>query len=238
VGSKIQNDWMISTYRPKDCDFSATDICMPEAQLWAKVNSTLPEKDKKVVSFKSYLGSALHNAIESIDEDGVVKEFSWVRDTDNGYRVGGTADELRFRTAVGKWRLGDIKLKTDYPAKKFLGIGTKTNPNPKPEQEKEQLQMSVYRWLFTGLYDIEDKGVIYLFVPGHNKWAQYDEYQEVWLDLLPVNIVNTYVNNKINVAHQKEQPKKDCEDWLCDYCDYRDACTYVQEKEPGFGDES
>jgi CRISPR/Cas system-associated exonuclease Cas4 (RecB family) len=202
---------------------------MPSAQLWAKANTVYGEdKHDKVVGFKSFLGSALHNAIETQDEDGTIKEFSWVRTLEDGTRIGGTTDELRWRYSIQKWRLGDIKLKGDYPTKKFLGIGTKANPKPKPEQEKEQLQMSIYRWLFEGLFDIEDKGVIYLFTPGHANYSSYPEFQEVWLDLLPISTVDTYIKGKLSVTKQDKQPSKDCPDWLCNYCPYQEACTYYE----------
>ena len=242
MGRKIQDDWMISTYRPKDCDFSVTDITMPSAQLWAKAHTKYEEdKQNKSVGFKSFLGSALHKAIEEIDEDGVVKEFSWVRTLQDGTRIGGTCDELRWRYSIQKWRLGDVKLKGDYPTKKFLGIGTKTNPNPKPEQEKEQLQMSIYRWLFEGMFDIEDKGVIYLFTPGHATYSTYPEYQEVWIDLLPISTIDQYIRGKLSVIKGDTQPPKDCANWMCTYCDYKEACTYYEEPEEecmkGFKDE-
>lgn len=232
AGSKIQQEWLRSMYRPKDCDYSVTDLCMSSAQLWAKANTVFGEdKHDKTVGFKSYLGSALHKVIEEIDEDGVIKEISWVRTMKDGVRIGGTADELRFRTATGKWRLGDVKLKGDYPTKKFLGIGTKANPNPAPEQEKEQLQMSIYRWVFKGMFDIEDKGVIYLFTPGHASYAAYPEMSEVWLDLLPMSTIDTYIKGKIAVTKLPEQPEKDCPAWLCPYCPFQEACGYYQKPE-------
>ena len=227
--SRIQTEWMKSMYRPKDCDYSVTDITMSSAQLWAKSNTVFGEdKHDKTVGFKSFLGSALHNAIETQDEDGVVKELSWVRTLADGTRIGGTCDELRWRYTVKKWRLGDVKLKGDYPTKKFLGIGTKANPNPEPEQEKEQLQMSIYRWLFQGLFDIEDKGVIYLFTPGHASYASYPEMQEVWLDLLPIKTMDTYIKGKLAVTKMPTQPEKDCPDWLCRYCSFQEACTHYK----------
>ena len=239
----IQDGWMQSMYRPKDCDLSVTDLCMADAQMWAKANTIFDgDKHSKTVGFKSFLGSALHKVIEDQDEDGVVKEFSWVRTMEDGTRIGGTADELRWRYSIKKWRLGDVKLKGTYPTKKFLGIGTKANPDPEPEQEKEQLQMSIYRWLFEGLYDIEDKGVIYLFTPGHANYEKFPEYQEVWLNLTPINIIDTYIKGKIATSKQKTQPTKDCPDWLCNYCAYQEVCTYFEvpeeEKPHTFGDET
>ena len=225
----IQQKWLKSTYRPKDCDFSITDLCMPDAQIWSKAHTEYKEdKETKTVGFKSFVGSAIHKAIEEIDEDGVVKEFSWVRTIGDGTRIGGTADELRWRYSIGQWRLGDIKVKGDYPAKKFLGIGTKTDPNPTPEQDKEVLQLSLYRWLFEGMFDIEDKGVIYLFVPGYSNWSKYDEFQEVWLDLRPIKEMDKYIKKKVKIAKQDKQPPKDCQEWLCAYCPYQEACTYYE----------
>ncbi|MBD3842562.1 MAG: hypothetical protein IE909_11900 [Campylobacterales bacterium] len=242
MGNIIQSSWMKSTYRPKDAHFSVTDLCMPTCQLWAKAHTAFEEENTvKTVGFKSFLGASLHKAIESQDEDGVVKEFSWVRQLEDGTKIGGTADELRWRYSIKKWRLGDIKLKTDFSARKFLGIGTKSNPNPKPEQEKEQLQMSMYRWLFEGLFDIEDKGVIYLFTPGWVSYYPYPEMQEVWLDLLPISTIDTYIKGKLSVIKQDKQPPKDCPDWLCGYCQFNEVCKYYttpQEKcFKEFGDE-
>ena len=47
MGNYIQQGWMKSMYRPKDCDFSATDITMPSAQLWAKANTEYEEACEK-----------------------------------------------------------------------------------------------------------------------------------------------------------------------------------------------
>lgn len=227
---KIQDGWLKSMYRPKDCDFSATDITMPSAQLWAKSHTVYEGGDKhdKTVGFKSFLGSALHKVIEDQDEDGTIKEFSWVRTMADGTRIGGTADELRWRYSINKWRIGDVKLKGTYPTKKFLGIGTKAIPNPAPEQEKEQLQMSLYRWLFQGLFDIEDKAVIYLFTPGHAAYEKFPEYQEVWLNLLPIHTMETYVQGKILITKQETQPENDCPAWMCNYCSYQEACGHYE----------
>jgi hypothetical protein len=231
---------MKSTYRDKGTTFSCSELTKPSYQLW--VSKHAPQKEDRAtgqVSFKSYLGSALHSAIEKVEEPGVIKEFTWTKEVSEGVTLGGTADELRYRYSINKWRLGDVKLKGVYPTKKFLGIGTKANPNPKPEQEKEQLQMSIYRWLFEGLFDIEDKAVIYLFVQGHSKREAFPEYQEVWLDLLPINIVQTYIEGKINTALADTPPTRDCEDWLCDYCEVSEHCPFINKKQPtgGFNDE-
>ena len=225
----IQNGWMTSTYRDKGTTFSCSELTKPSYQLW--VSKHAPQKEDRAtstVSFKSFLGQALHTACEKTEEPGVVKEFTWTREIKHGITLGGTCDELRWRYTVKKWRLGDIKLKGVYPAKKFLGVGTKANPNPKKEQEKEQLQMSIYRWLFQDLFDIEDKAVIYLFINGHTAREQFPEYQEVWLDLLPINITQTYINGKIDTALAATPPTKDCEDWLCGYCEVKEHCPYQQ----------
>ena len=236
------NGWLKSTYRAKDCDMSVTDLTSPDAQLWAKLHTvcTTPTSDTPV-SFKSFLGSALHKAIEGVEEDGVIKEFSWVRTLPNGTRIGGTADELRWRYSINKWRLGDIKLKGSYPTKKFLGIGTKKDPNPPPEKDKEILQLSIYRWLFEGMFDIEDYGVIYLFTPDHAKYEKFPEYSEQYIKLFPINYVDTYIQNKLTTVSKSKQPDKDCPEWMCNYCDYKEACNYIHKEETpdaGFGNEA
>ena len=229
--SKILGDWLVSTYRAKDCDLSVTDITKPTYQLWMQLHTTMEDKEEKQVGMKSFIGSAVHKAIEDQDEDGVVKEFSWVRTLPDGTRIGGTADELRWRYSIQKWRLGDVKTKGLYSAKKFMGIGTKANPNPKPEQEKEILQMSVYRWLFEGMFDIEDKGVIYLIIPGHNSYDPIPEYSEVWLDLMPIKTVDQYIKGKLSLAKGDTEPDCDCNrDWMCNYCPFWESCSKYKGK--------
>ena len=243
MSKNIQQKWLKSAYRPKDCDLSVTDLCMPAAQLWAKLHTEkdTTEEGDKTVGLASFIGSAVHKTIEEIDEDGVVKEFSWVKTTNTGLRVGGTADELRWMPDESKWRLGDIKVKGDYPAKKFLGIGSKSNPTPKPEQEKEQLQLSIYRWLFEGMFDIMDEAIIYLFIVGKPNYAKYPDKQEVPLNLLEVSVIDKYINQKMEIATSERQPTKDCPTWLCNYCEYQDVCNYYDKKEEdcmkGFADE-
>lgn len=234
----IIEKWLKSTYRKKDCDFSVTDLTRPTYQLWVKLQSGESVKSD-TVSFKSFLGSALHGAIETQDEEGVVKEFSWIKTTADGTRIGGTCDELRWRYTINKWRLGDIKLKGTYVSKKFLEGGE--------EQKKEVLQLSIYRWLFEGLFDIEDRAVIYLFVQGHTAREKMPEYQEVWLDLLPIHIVKDYIQGKLTVAKSPTPPPVDCDTgWLCNYCEVANVCPAQKNKKieasnklaEGFGNES
>ena len=234
MGSKRIEDLMVSNYRSKDCDLSVTDLTKPTYQLWKQIHTDLEEKDTKKVGMKSLIGSAVHEYFEKQSIDGVVQEFSWVRTLPNGVRIGGTADRIDWRYSIGKWQLGDYKLKGEYSAKKFLGIGTKKNPNPKPEQEKEQLQLSIYRWLFEDMFDIEDKAVIYLIIPGHVSYSPIPEYQEVWLDLIPIHTIDQYIKGKISIATSEEEPECDCNtSWMCKFCPFSDSCRHsiVEKKE-------
>lgn len=237
--SVITDGWLKSRYRSKGTDFSVTDLTNPNYYLWVKhhFKKELKQDPDAPTSFKSFAGTAVHAMIEGVDEIGTVKEFSWIKEL-NGVTIGGTADELRYRYSVNKWRLGDVKTKGVYPADKFL----------KGENEKEQLQLSIYRWLFKGLFDIEDKAVVYLFVMGHSAREAkkgIPEVSEQWLDLLPVDTVETIIQGKLAIAKDTTPPKLDCPTaWKCkDYCDMSDVCPYYQgklskNKPKGFGDES
>jgi len=241
--SRIIGGWLKSTYRAKDCEYSVSDLTKPTYQLWQQVHTEMTDKYSKTVGMKSFIGSAVHGAIETQDEDGVIKELSWVKSLANGTRIGGTADELRWRYSINQWRIGDIKTKGMYAAKKFMGVGTKANPNPKPEQEKEQLQMSLYRWLFSDMFSIEDKAVIYLIVPGHNSYDPIPEMQEVWLDLLPIATVDTYIKGKLALAEADVEPSCDCNKaWMCRFCPFQLTCNESTEKKEEvvheFGDET
>ena len=237
--AEMATRFLKSTYLDKGTDFSCSELTKPNYQLWVSHHCEPPKEGNKTVGFKSALGSAWHVACETDNESGVVKEFTYIKEH-NGTTIGGTADELMWRYSVGKWQIRDHKTKGVYPAKKFLGIGTKANPNPKPDTEKEILQLSIYRWLFSDLFpNIDDKAVIYLWCVGHSAREQFDEFSEVWLDLLPTNITQTYIEGKIATALGDTPPAKDCEAWMCDYCNVRESCPFMQKKENGgFSDES
>jgi len=236
---EMKERFLKSTYLDKGTDFSCSELTKPNYQLWVSHHAEAPKEGDKSTSFKSALGSAWHVACEQSNESGVIKEFTYIKNH-NGVSIGGTADELMWRYSVGKWQIRDHKTKGVYPAKKFLGIGTKANPNPTPETEKETLQLSIYRWMFSDLFPaIDDKAVIYLWCIGHSAREQFDEVSEVWLDLLPVNITQTYIEGKIATALGDTPPAVDCDKWMCDYCNVRAACPYMVAKEGGtFGDES
>lgn len=225
---------LISNYRPKDCDFSASEICMPNAQLWAKVN-TIFEEDKEIkkIGMKSFIGSAVHSAFEAQDNDGVIQELSWVRTLPDGTRIGGTTDRLDYNVDLKKWEILDIKVKGDYSMKKFLGINTakaiKEGNIKKPDTNKEIIQLSIYRWLFEDMFNIHDIGTILLIAAGHVGYYKYPEYQEYPLTLMPINVIDYYIKNKIKLARQKEQPEKDCPEWLCKFCDFSKVCNYYKE---------
>jgi len=226
--SNITSTWLKSSYRGKDCDISVTDLTRPMYQLWHKFKYGKDIDQSDTVSFKSFLGSALHKVIEEVDEDGVVKEFSWVKTLPDGTRIGGTADELRWRYSINKWRLGDIKLKGVYPAKKFL----------EGEDDKERLQMSIYRWLFQDMFDIDDTAVIYLFVAGHTKREKFMEVSEQWIELLPIKSVDDLIKGKLAVARSDTPPSLDCPDWLCPFCEFKPVCEKHKQIPNDFSDES
>jgi len=231
MGSKRIEELMVSNYRAKECEYSCSDLTKPTYQLWKQVHTEMAEKHSKKVGMKSLIGSAVHEYFEKQSIDGVVQELSWVKTLKNGTRIGGTCDRLDWRYSINKWQLGDYKLKGDYSAKKFMGVGTKAKPDVKPEQEKEQLQLSIYRWLFEGMFDIEDKAVIYLIIPGHMSYSPLPEYSEVWLDLLPISTIDQYIKGKLAVVEGDEAPECDCNKaWMCRYCPFWDVCDESTEK--------
>ena len=221
------NQLLKSTYRDKGTNFSVSQLTKPTYQLWVEFHSPKEAIREQQVSFKSFLGSAMHLAFENQDLPGVIQEFTWIKELD-GITIGGTADRLDWRYSIGKWQLGDYKLKGEYSYKKFI----------EGERDKEVMQLSIYRWLFDGLFNIEDRGTIYLFMNGHTARSKYPEFQEVYLDLLPINVVESYLRNKIMVATQDTPPKKDCEDWMCGYCSAKDNCPFMNTHKKGFKDES
>ncbi len=225
--SRITDGWMKSRYRSKGTDFSATDLTNPNYYMWCKYHfkDKLPKRTTpEITSFKSFAGTAVHQMIEDVDEIGVVKEFSWTKQLGD-VTIGGTADDLRYRYTIGKWRLGDVKTKGVYPAEKFL----------KGENESEVMQLSIYRWLFNDLFDIEDKAVIYLFVMGHTiREAKkgIPEVSEQWIDLIPTKQVETILQGKIAIATHDKAPVMDCPTvWKCEkYCDMKEVCPHYKKK--------
>ena len=233
----ITERFLQSTYLDKGTQYSVSTLCKPNYQLW--VMNKLPRESNttkvKAVGFKSAIGSAWHEFCEKGNEPGVVKEFTWVTTFDE-VTIGGTADELMWLPEEGKWQIRDHKTKGVYSAKKFLGIGTKVNPTPMPENNKEILQLSIYRWLFKDLYpNISDTAIIYLWVMGHTSREKFPEVSEVSLKLKTLEEVEKHIKSKLKVAKQIKEPKVDCEDWLCDYCDVSEHCPKQQHLHKPFG---
>lgn len=215
-----------STYLDKGTRFSVSTLCKPDYQLWVMANSPPPDGVRHV-GFKSAIGSAWHEFCEKGNEPGVVKEMSMIREY-KGTSIGGTADELVWKPDLNQWQIRDHKTKGVYSAKKFLGIGTKANPHPMPENEKEIRQLSIYRWLFKDMFEIEDEAIIYLWVMGHTRRESFPEISEVPLKLIPLKEVEEYIDYKLGVANSPTPPTPDCEAWLCDYCDLFQHCPQKQ----------
>lgn len=222
----MQERFLKSTYLDKGTDLSASEFTKPEYQMWVSKHFPMPRSMES--GFKSALGSAWHKACEVDNEAGTSKEFTNIV-TFMGKTIGGTADELRWDYDKKIWVIGDHKTKGVFPAKKFLGIGTKAKPNPEPEQDKEILQLSIYRWMFQDMFKIDDVAVIYLWTVGHSPKDNamgIPEYAEVEIPLIPIKNVEMIIKDKLNMAYGDTPPTKDCEDWLCNYCEYKDVCPF------------
>ena len=229
----LEERFLQSTYLDKGTRFSVSTLCKPDYQLWVTVHSPPPDGVKRV-GFKSAIGSAWHEFCEKNNEPGVVKEMSMIKDY-KGTTIGGTADELVWKPEIGKWQIRDHKTKGVYSAKKFLGIGTKADPHPMPESDKEIKQLSIYRWLFDGMFEIEDTAVIYLWVMGHTKREPFPEISEVPIKLIPKDEITKYVNDKLDMAMSDTPPKPDCESWLCEYCEVAQHCPQQKHLHNPFG---
>jgi hypothetical protein len=217
--TNIIDKWLKSTYRDKGVAFSATELLKPAYWLWLHKFSDLKDKIEfsEVLPLKSVIGSAFHQFIEKQDEIGVVKEFSYTKEIDvdgQKFSIGGTADELRWNGS--KWQLGDIKTKSDYPYEKFL----------KGERDNEIMQLSIYRWLFNPLFDIDDIATIYLFNVCHTRQSKIPfDYTQVDIRLLSIAETEEYIKNKIrDVLKIEKENKPDCPYWLCDYCQAVNVC--------------
>lgn len=227
MNKTMEERFLRSTYLDKGTRFSASALTKPSYQLWVTNHSPKDEVTVRQVGFKSAIGSAWHEFCEKDNEPGVVKEFSMIKDFE-GTSIGGTADELVWDAGKAIWQIRDHKTKGVYSAKKFLGIGTKANPHPMPENDKEILQLSIYRWLFKEAFEIEDDGIIYLWVMGHTRRESFPEVSAVPIKLIDVTETENYIRNKISVALADEAPAPDCEAWLCDYCDVYQHCPLKQ----------
>jgi len=239
----LQERFLKSTYLDKGTSFSASSLTSPIYQLWVK--SHIADNDSgfsksPMVGFKSAIGSAWHAFVEKDNEPSIIKEFSHVKKLGD-ISIGGTADELMWLEDEKKWQIRDHKTKGVYSAKKFLGVGTKANPNPMPDNEKERTQLSIYRWLFSELFpNISDTAVIYLWVMGHTARDPIPEISEQPLDLIPVQVIEKQIVDKLAVVADKKEPTVDCEtSWLCNYCEYTSLCPdYARRHGVSFGDET
>lgn len=234
----MRERFLKSTYFSKGTAFSASDFTKPIYQLWVSKHFEIETKPE--MSFKAALGSAFHAYCED-QEVAVIKEFSHITQFE-GVSIGGTADLLEFDTETNKWVIGDHKTKGVFQAKKFLGFTrpiTKTRKKEEvvtSEQEKEVKQLSIYKWLFKDLFNIADYATIYLWVIGHDAAAKSQgvpEFTEVKIQLIPEKNIEQFIKRTIEIVNTDTPPSKDCEDWLCGYCEYNKVCPAQKLKNSG-----
>lgn len=220
---------MKSTYRDKGTTFSASQLTKNDYQLWVECHAPKQDRSEEINGIASFIGSGVHLMCETKDINSVIQEFSHVKEF-KGVTIGGTCDRLDWIEADQIWELGDYKCKGEYSYKKFK----------EGDIEKEVMQLSIYRWLYQNMFNISDDATIYLFMLGYSKRSKYGPYEEASIRLVPVEFVEKYIEDKIDVALGDVEPPMDCNlAWQCDYCNVREFCPFLNNsKTEGFSDES
>ena len=212
------NGMIQSDYFDKDVDFSASDFCKPNYQLWVSKNHEKNKDDKQ--SLPAWVGQLVHKASYDFPELGVIKEFSPVTTIDIGdgelVTIGGSID--RIEDINGEWHISDIKTQGLYPAKKsFKAQGS----------EAWVTQLSVYRYLLESycIYT-SSTAFIHQYVMGFQKNKDgMEDYNKFEIQLEETHNTEEMIRNKIDIATGEEPMMVDCQTaWQCSYCSYTNSC--------------
>lgn len=203
-------------YVDKGTDYSASDFNKPNYQLWIskRIDSYKNTVDTDNVFNASFVGSLIHQNSEGVNEINVIKEFSTIKNL-NGKTIGGTMDRLEFDNKNNSIVIGDIKTGGHFPM---------LQKYKKKEYKEWSTQLSVYYWLIKDMFiNVETFGRIYAFVLGYQK--NKDNMPDKWTAVVHLNDnIEKLMLEKINIAESDIEPKKDCESWRCNYCDYSTYC--------------
>jgi len=163
-----------------------------------------------VLKRSSFLGTAAHNRMEHIlktyGDEYKLEGFGEREIIVDGvtYVISGSFDVLE-KTEEGKYIIMDLKT--------FYG------KERKPDQlKKDALQMSIYRWIFAPLYDIEIEDRAWtLAISQSNNYID-----EIPVELLSLDATQDYIENKLFAIEQNQ--KVDCNEGIkysaCNYCEY------------------
>jgi len=154
----------------------------------------------------STLGTAFHKWAEHVLEDDtrIVQEIYVEKTIElDGvvYTISGSCDLLE-EQADGTWTIGDWK----------TGYGKERQP---ANLEKDRLQLSMYRWLLSDKYNINDIGYTMFISMSHNAQAAYPN------ELIELDKMQEFVEDKLFYIVNNEA--NDCHAGVkyntCNYCD-------------------
>lgn len=210
--------FMISTYKDKKKDFSASMFTRSNYQLWTLKHTDPATIDNSKVNFKSLLGSAVHAFFEQVDILFGIQELQMHRSIGD-VSIGGSADLIEWDPKQNKWTMNDYKTKGSSTHKKFFD----------GERYNEVLQLSIYRWMLEGKMEISDTAHIYLFLIGHTSASKRPEKAIFDIELLPLDHTEAIIKEKIEAALGDEPPVFDCNvHTMCRFCNVAHNCQYIK----------
>lgn len=172
----------------------------------AKLARDKAPKDESLINLmykrSSSIGTAFHNyAAEIIESEDVICEAYHEKAIDDHF-ITGSCDIIA-KNKKGTYTIMDWK--TGY------GKDRKVEA-----LDKDRMQMSIYRWLFSELFEIDDKAYV-LFV------SQSNNVQEAYpIELMSIEETERYIEDKLFAIDQNESV--DCNDGVkynsCTYCSY------------------
>lgn len=216
------NGMIKGDYFDKQVDFSASDFCKPNYQLWVSKHY---EKNDEQQSFKPWVGQLIHKASYDHPEIDVIKEFSFKFVHDMEHTIGGSIDRIA-KLDNGQWQIEDLKTMGNFPA-------TKAFKEPK-EEWITQLSIYNYAMALVHKFDMAHTGIIHQYVLGYqknSKLPEYKEYNKIEIELMRMQEVSDMIDEKIAIALGDIAPVFDCQVWACDYCSYSKNCPSSKAKE-------
>ena len=207
----LEKLYLYSEYRASDKPNSISTTTIIGSLYKAKLALNGTEKDESLIALQlkrsSMIGTAVHKWAERAftDDENIIQETYLEREIEldgKVYVISGSNDLIE-KQEDGTYTIADWK--TGYGKNRSI-----------QQLEKDMKQMSIYRWLFNGEYNINDIGYSLFISQSNNEQAAYP------LNLMSLEDTQDYLEARIFAT--ETNTKVDCNEGIkynsCNYCSY------------------